>query len=168
MLVKNSYCSYCGQAYPATTDWPRLCRTCGQTSYRNPLPVVVVLVPIDKGLVLIRRNIEPCRGTLNFPGGYLDLGETWQQGACRELYEETGIRLEVGDVQLYDVQNGLDDTLVIFGLAKKQALEVLRPFSSVETQEVVLMEKPIELGFPMHSAVLKAVLERMRKTEERT
>jgi hypothetical protein len=45
-------------------------------------------------------------------------------------------------------------TLVIFGLAEEQPAAVLKPFTSEETQEVVLIESPIELGFPMHSQVV--------------
>jgi len=116
--------------------------------------VVVVLLPVGRGLVVVRRNIEPSKGTLTLPGGYLDLGETWQQGAQRELLEETGIDIPAEDIALYDVQNGLDDTLVIFGLAAPQPARVVKPFSSAETQEVALIHGPVELGFPNHTRVV--------------
>ena len=35
----------------------------------NPLPVAVVIVPVDDGAMLIRRSIEPAKGQLAFPGG---------------------------------------------------------------------------------------------------
>jgi ADP-ribose pyrophosphatase YjhB (NUDIX family) len=120
----------------------------------NPLPVVVVLVPVDNGLVVVRRNIEPRKGTLTLPGGYIDCGETWQEGARRELLEETGIDI-TGGIALYDVANGLDDTLVVFGLAEPQPGSVLKPFVSEETQEVVLIDKPMELGFQMHTRIVE-------------
>jgi len=148
------HCSYCGSPF-ITEHWPRTCNNCGNTSYRNPIPVAVVLLPVAAGLVVIRRNIEPQKGTLTLPGGYIDLGETWQEGARRELFEETGIDIFAEEISLYDVQNGLDDTLVVFGLAAKQPQERLKPFSSKETQEVVLVEEPIELGFPMHTEVMR-------------
>lgn len=155
MSELNSHCSYCGSRYPETEHWPRHCKNCHNNSYLNPLPVVVALLPIENGLIVIRRNIEPQKGTLNLPGGYLELGETWQQGAHRELREETGIDISEQDISLYDVQNGLDHTLVIFGLAKPQPIELFQPFSSAETQEVVLATKPIKLGFPMHTEVMR-------------
>lgn len=154
MGEQYSHCSFCGGAFPAGAPWPRHCPHCRRISYRNPLPVVVVLLPLGRGLVVIRRNIEPSKGTLTLPGGYLDLGETWQQGARRELLEETGIAIAAESLRLYDVQNGLDDTLVIFGLAAWQP-GGLAPFASAETQEVVLIERPVELGFPMHTAVVE-------------
>ncbi|HXV21398.1 MAG TPA: NUDIX domain-containing protein [Desulfuromonadales bacterium] len=154
MPEKNSHCSFCGARFPAAEPWPRTCRACGNKSYLNPLPVVVVLCPVAKGLVVIRRNIDPQRGTLTLPGGYIDPGETWQEGARRELLEETGIDIAGSEVNLYDVQNGLDDTLVIFGLAEKQPDGALKPFTSEETQEVLLINRPVELGFVMHTRVV--------------
>jgi len=151
MFEKNSCCSYCGTRYPDGEPWPRACRECGNSNYLNPIPVVVLLVPVGGGLVVARRNIEPQKGTLVLPGGYLDLGETWQEGAVRELYEETGIRISADEITLYDVRNGLDNTLVIGGLARKLPISCLKPFSSSETQEIALIEKPIELGFPLHN-----------------
>lgn len=155
MLDKNSCCSYCGTRYATAEAWPKTCRLCGNTSYLNPLPVVVLLVPVDNGLVVARRNIEPQKGTLVLPGGYLDLGETWQEGVQREMFEETGIMVDVRGITLYDVQNGLDNTLVIVGLASMQPLSCLQPFSSSETQEIALVKEPINLGFPLHNLLVQ-------------
>jgi len=155
MFEKNSCCSYCGTRYPVAHQWPITCHSCCNTNYLNPIPVVVLLVPVGKGLVVARRNIEPQKGTLVLPGGYLDLGETWQEGAQRELYEETGIWISAGEISLYDVQNGLDNTLVVSGLAEGQPRSCLKPFSSSETQEVALIEEPIELGFPLHNLLIR-------------
>jgi ADP-ribose pyrophosphatase YjhB (NUDIX family) len=91
---------------------------------------------------------------LTLPGGYLDCGETWQEGTSRELREETGILVSPGEFKLYDVANGIDDTIVILGLTPPQPAELLRPFSSEETQEVVIIDRPMELGFPLHTLVL--------------
>lgn len=155
MFKINSCCSYCGTKFPAGALWPISCPACGNTNYLNPIPVVVLLVPVDNGLVVARRNIEPQLGTLVLPGGYLDLGETWQEGAARELLEETGISITAAEISLYDVSNGLDNTLVISGLAAKQPLSCLKPFSSTETQEIALINEPVELGFPLHNLLIR-------------
>jgi len=155
MFKINSCCTYCGTKYPATDLWPITCHFCGNTNYLNPIPVVVLLLPVGDGLVVARRNIEPQKGTLVLPGGYMDLGETWQEGAQRELYEETGILISPDEITLYDVSNGLDNTLVITGLARKQPISCLQPFSSEETQEIALIKKPIELGFPLHNLLVR-------------
>jgi ADP-ribose pyrophosphatase YjhB (NUDIX family) len=116
--------------------------------------VVVVLLPVADGIVVIRRNTEPQKGTLTLPGGYIDLGETWQEAGAREVFEETGIDIVESELRLYDVMNGLDGTLVVFGLAAERPAGRLWPFVSEETQEVVLIDRPIELGFPMHTMVV--------------
>jgi len=154
MNLKNSHCSYCGARYRSESTWPRECPGCGNRSYLNPLPVVVVLVPVAGGVIGIRRNTEPQRGTVTLPGGYLDLGESWQEGGSRELLEETGIAVAARELTLYDVMNGEDGTVIIFGLAAVQPAGVLKPFNSEETQEVVLIDRPLELGFTMHTQVV--------------
>lgn len=155
MFIINSCCTYCGAQYPARELWPKTCRQCHNTNYLNPIPVVVLLVPVGDGLVVARRNIEPQKGTLVLPGGYLDLGETWQEGAARELLEETGIPVSPDEITLYDVSNGLDNTLVISGLAAVQSRSCLKPFSSSETQEIDLIKEPIDLGFPLHNLLVR-------------
>ena len=154
MHEKNSHCSFCGGRFFDTGRWPRACDVCGNTTYVNPIPVAVVLLPVDTGIVVIRRNTEPQKGTLTLPGGYIDVGETWQEAGKRELLEETGIDTGSGELRLYDVMNGLDGTLVVFGLAAPQPRSCLRPFTSAETQEVVLIDRPLELGFTMHTLMV--------------
>lgn len=155
MRTKDSFCSFCGVGFVAPENWPRHCGACGNITYRNPLPVAVLLVPVGHGLVVMRRNTEPQKGTLTLPGGYIECGESWQEAARRELLEETGIEVQADGIRLFDVQNGLDDTLVIFGLAAAFPPGELQPFQSEETQELVLIDAPIELGFPMHTDVVK-------------
>jgi ADP-ribose pyrophosphatase YjhB (NUDIX family) len=156
MRIKDSHCSFCGFGFTAADAWPKRCTACGNTTYRNPLPVAVLLVPIGRGLLVMRRNTPPQKGTLTLPGGYIECGESWQQAAQREVLEETGIVVTVDDIRLFDVQNGLDDTLVIFGLTRKFPPEIFKPFQSAETQEVVLITAPSTLGFPMHTAAVAA------------
>ena len=67
----------------------------------------------------------------------------------------TGIGIDKNDLVLYDVQNGLDNTLVIMGLAKEMPLNALKPFTSKETQEVTIIRRPVELGFPLHTEAVK-------------
>ncbi len=62
--------------------------------YRNPFPTVDVIVEVAGGIVLIERAKTPKGWAL--PGGFVDYGECVEDGAIREVMEETGlvVRLE--------------------------------------------------------------------------
>jgi len=153
--AKNSYCSYCGTEFPPSLPWPRRCQHCGNVSYRNPLPVSVVLLPVDDGLLLIRRTQEPQAGKLALPGGFVEVGETWQEAGARELREETGITTEAGGIRLFDARSAPDGTLLVFGLAPPQSSQDLPPFvASAETSEMTVARGPLELAFSTHTEVV--------------
>jgi len=66
--------------------------------YPDSPKVGVGAVVIKEGRVLlIKRGIPPSQGLWAIPGGSLELGETLQRGAERELLEETGIVASAGE-----------------------------------------------------------------------
>ena len=97
MLAKDTFCSFCGTAYVPPLQYPRTCGQCRITIWSNPTPVCVVLVPIETGgrtgLLVVRRAIEPGKGKLALVGGFLESHESWQDGAAREVREETGVHV---------------------------------------------------------------------------
>ncbi|MDH6122466.1 NUDIX domain-containing protein [Kitasatospora sp. GAS204B] len=159
-----AHCHWCGAAYPAgTTDWPRTCVGCGEISYRNPLPVTVSLLPVNRpdggqSLAVIRRTIEPGYGLLALPGGYVDFGESWQQAAVRELREETGIHADAADVTLVATDSdSAGGFLCLFALLPAQDLTALPPsVPTDETEGWQLIDAPIQLAFPFHTRVAAA------------
>jgi ADP-ribose pyrophosphatase YjhB (NUDIX family) len=72
------------------------CIVCATVHYENPVNVVATL-PVWQGeqVLLCRRAIEPRRGLWTLPGGFMELGETTEQGALRETVEEAGARVEL-------------------------------------------------------------------------
>ncbi len=65
-----------------------VCATCGFIDYQNPKIVVGSVVSHGGRILLCRRAIEPRRGFWTLPAGYLELGETAEEGARREALEE--------------------------------------------------------------------------------
>lgn len=150
-----SHCHWCGAAFADDQTFPKLCAACGNTTYRNPLPVSVVLLPIDGGLLTVRRAIEPRKGQLALPGGFINHGESWQAAAARELHEETNIAVDAADVHLFTALSAPDGTLLVFGLVRTtQQLIVPDDFPRDETEELVIVRQPATLAFPLHTQAM--------------
>jgi ADP-ribose pyrophosphatase YjhB (NUDIX family) len=122
-------------------------------TYSNPLPVSVVLLPVDgDGLLLVRRTQEPQAGHWSLPGGFIETGETWQAAGARELFEETGYTIDPGSIRLFDTLSAPDGTLLVFGLAPHQPSQILPKFTaSHETSEAMIAHGPMELAFSTHT-----------------
>jgi ADP-ribose pyrophosphatase YjhB (NUDIX family) len=156
MAEKNSHCSYCGHPFTENQPWPRRCLACGQTTYRNPVPVAVVLLPVDGGLLVVRRTIPPGQGQLALPGGFITVGETWQEAGARELWEETGIRLDPAEIRTFRVHTALEGMILIFGLAAPHRAADLPPFvPNAESSERLVLAAPATLAFPLHTQTMR-------------
>ena len=60
--------------------------------YENPIPATcLVVVNAKNQVLLVKRDIEPKKGQWCLPGGFIELGEAPEDGALRELSEETGL-----------------------------------------------------------------------------
>ncbi|MFI5894732.1 NUDIX domain-containing protein [Actinoplanes sp. NPDC051513] len=155
MPDKFAHCTFCGARFTPRQRWPRRCAACGETSYQNPKPVAVAVLPVGTGLLVVRRGIPPARDRLALPGGYVDVGESWQSAAARELFEEVGLKLEAGGVTLFDTVSAPDGTLLVFGLfpplADASSIPASRP--NDESLGWEILYGPTELGFSIHTAV---------------
>ena len=72
------------------------CPKCGAIveKYLNPKPTVdIVIHDRERGLVLVDRKNPPYGNAL--PGGFIDLGESAEQAAVREAFEETNLRVRL-------------------------------------------------------------------------
>jgi ADP-ribose pyrophosphatase YjhB (NUDIX family) len=153
--MKDRHCSHCGQEF-AVLSWPRQCSACCQTTWRNPLPVGVVLLPVGEGILLIRRGEEPQKGQLALPGGHLECDETWQKGIVRELQEEAQVDVNESDITLFDLHSTQSNMLVVFGLAPRQDVNVISKFKpNDEVTELLVIDRPVELAFPTHTLALR-------------
>jgi ADP-ribose pyrophosphatase YjhB (NUDIX family) len=72
-----------------------VCPSCKTVHYENPLNVVGTLPIWGDKVLLCKRNIEPRLGKWTLPAGFLEMGETLQEGASRETVEEAGAEFEL-------------------------------------------------------------------------
>jgi ADP-ribose pyrophosphatase YjhB (NUDIX family) len=92
-------------AVPEGDDRERLvCPECTFIEYANPKVVVGAVVRWEGRIVLCRRAIAPRRGFWTVPAGYLELNESAQAGAMREIWEEAQARVELdGLIAVYNI-----------------------------------------------------------------
>jgi len=76
-------------------------------TYKYPRPAVtadsiVITKEVEPKVLLIERGDEPFKGCWAFPGGFMNMDETTEQCAIRELEEETGLKVsEVHQIGAY-------------------------------------------------------------------
>ena len=95
------HCSSCGA--PVTRRVPEgdnreryVCAACDAVHYQNPLIVVGCVPERDGKILLCKRSIEPRYGFWTVPAGFMELGETLEQGAARETMEEACAEVRIG------------------------------------------------------------------------
>ena len=95
------YCANCGELVtrktPGSDNRERwVCETCNTIHYQNPRIIVGCVPERDGKILLCRRAIEPRRGYWTVPAGFMELGETMDQGAARETFEEACAEVRIG------------------------------------------------------------------------
>ena len=97
-MKKLIYCSNCGEKNNFGQIDGNIryhCSSCKTIHYQNPKPTATLILPKDDSVLFVRRAFEPAKGAWSLPGGFLELGETLEEGAKRELKEETNLNGEV-------------------------------------------------------------------------
>ena len=94
-MQRKTNCIYCGAqlSEKLIEGTVRLfCEGCKEPIYENPIPATCLVVVNDRNkLFLVKRSVEPKKGFWCLPGGFMELGETPEEAALRELKEETNL-----------------------------------------------------------------------------
>jgi len=90
-----------------------VCGTCAFVHYVNPKIVTGAVVSHDGRLLLCRRAIEPRRGFWTIPAGYLETGESVEDGARREAREEAMAEIAI------------DTVLAIYSITRISQIQIL-------------------------------------------
>ena len=91
------YCPRCAAALRREDNRVE-CDACGFRQYASSQPTASAFVLDEDGRILLaRRAYEPDVGKWDVPGGFLEEGEDPVEGLRRELREEAGIEIDLGD-----------------------------------------------------------------------
>lgn len=95
------FCALCGSEMRLRPVLPdarqhKVCTGCGFVDFQGPKLAAGCAVADGGRVLLLRRGIAPALGKWTFPGGYVDLGETPQAAAAREVSEEVGLAVKLG------------------------------------------------------------------------
>ena len=154
------FCPRCGAAVAPSS--PLNCPACGFRYYFNPtVAAAAYLFDAAGRALLIRRAKDPAAGKLAVPGGFIDTGETAEEGLRREVLEEVG--LEAGPLRyLGSWTNRYDYAGVTYPVVDLIfAAPALRPETALPLDAVAGLEwrspadiDPDELAFPSLKAAL--------------
>lgn len=150
------------------------CEDCGLGTYFNPKPVSEIALQNDKGQYLFAvRGTEPNKGCLDFPGGFVDDNENFEQAIRRELKEE--LNLEVGkleylgttkDEYLFQGVNYHSTGISFFAKLPKSAKP--KPADDVASFEFYTLDDvPLKrLAWPSDLKTLKMLADREARTKK--
>ena len=138
-------------------DYPRPSVTVDIVLFTDAFPRPEVL--------LIRRKNPPFKGLWALPGGFLEMNETLEESALRELHEETNI----SDVELRQVATfghperdprGRVITVAYVGIIKSERQEVVAGSDAAEVAWFPILDLP-QLAFD-HSKIIEKALEGLK------
>jgi NAD+ diphosphatase len=88
------FCPRCGVRFSGKNDGYLACGACELKYFDSPKPCAGV-IPISREgkILLVERALDPHKGKLDILGGFLQAGETFEEGVQREAREELGLTL---------------------------------------------------------------------------
>ncbi|ATI64044.1 NAD(+) diphosphatase [Edwardsiella tarda] len=89
----HRFCGYCGQPMQASQhEWACLCAHCQQRYYPQIAPCIIVAIRRDDHILLARHNRHR-NGIYTVLAGFVEVGETLEQAAAREIMEESNLQI---------------------------------------------------------------------------
>lgn len=120
MDISRLYCPACGKHefyFQGDNHW--ICASCHLTVFRNVVAAAGAFIRVGNEFLALVRSKDPGKGKLALPGGFIDFGETLEEGLRREIWEEVGLRVDkldylCGTPNRYEYKNILYHTMDIY------------------------------------------------------
>ena len=163
----HRFCAKCGaESERAEAGWKRICPSCKAEHFPRTDPVAIMLATYGDKCLVGRQSMWP-KGMWSCLAGFIEPGETLEQGAARELHEEAGIRCDPGKAEYLFCQPWPFPSSLMIGLilpaendditVDKSELESARWITRAEAREVIAGTHP-EISAPMRFAVAHHIM----------
>ena len=150
-----TYCHFCGNTLITKFiegNHRLYCRTCQIPIYKNPVPAnCVVVINSEEKLLLVKRSVEPKLGFWCLPGGFMELNESPDESALRELREETGLKgKKISLLGLTTAFSSQYDTILMMGYVVKNFSGLLEAGDDASDAKWFELEGLPKIAFDSH------------------
>ncbi len=134
-----------------------VCPACSFIQFLHPKLVAVVLLQHRDKLLLSKRNIEPAKGLWNFCGGYVELGETVEEAAIREVKEESNLDVQLENLIGIYSEGGGSHVIIAYqaSILNHQMSSLAAQYEEVSELAFFPWEELPTLAFPVHQQILR-------------
>ena len=157
-MKKLIYCSICKTKNHYSNIEGQIryhCPECKTIHYQNPKPTATLICVENNKILLVKRAFNPAKGYWSLPGGFIELRETPEDAAKRELKEETNLSGEVvkllGHCSHFNSIFG--DILLIGMLMKIKNWENLKAGDDASEAKLFNINNYPELAFECHAKI---------------
>ena len=158
-MKKLIYCSQCSKKNSFSQIDGEIryhCSYCNTIHYQNPKPTATLICMKNDVILLVKRAFEPAKGEWSLPGGFIELGETPEDAAKRELKEETNldgkaIKL-IGSCSHF---NSIFGDVLLLGLTMKiEKWDNLVPGDDAQDAKLFKLNNSPKMAFQCHNKIL--------------
>jgi len=164
------FCSNCGKKniYGKKDGGIRYhCLNCKAIHYENPKPTASLICISKNDLLLVKRAVEPGKGLWGLPGGFIELNETPDQAAIRELKEETNLNgtvvCQLGYTCHFNTIHG--DVLLLAFLMDIKDYSQMKAGDDADDAKLIPMNQLPPIAFDSHEKIIKMYLNYQNKTK---
>ncbi|MCB9493828.1 MAG: NUDIX hydrolase [Desulfobacteraceae bacterium] len=162
-MKEKKFCHFCGFQLQKKFIEGRerlFCTVCNQPLYENPVPAsCCVVVDKHKKVLLVQRSVEPKIGMWCLPGGFMEIGETPEETALRELNEETGICGKISNIiGVLSHPSALYGTVSITGYSVENFSGKIFPGDDAMDCKFFEYDKMPEIAFNSHLSFIRAYM----------
>lgn len=157
------YCPVCGKLLEINYIEGRrrpVCSECGWISYENPVPSAVIFLKTRRGeILLIKRGVEPGKGTWALPSGFMEGDEDPEETAIRELYEETGVKGRIKRlIGVYTEPTKIYGRVLLIAYEAEFLEGELKPGSDTVDVAFYTKEEMPDIHFKSHNSIIQDAL----------